>query len=433
MLKEIRINNFRNLLNVKINPSLITVLIGTNDSGKSGILHSLLVLKQSFHQDFRPYDFSYVGNLINLGSFLEVVHLHNSTNQVEIGITASFDSKITNGPVNKTLGEFSYTGFASSNKKSFSMDLSLGNLKGKVSSMDDGFKSEVTFDNDVVSFSALNQGDLGFNGQFSDDNLRPYNKFIGTDFVREYLEGSIFFVPVPRGIGEFKTELLKIKAPELMTSGGTAEITKNLLSTISYNVTLVDRISKFTEKLFGKKIRYQVIPSDLGDLRLGIGEDTDQTAGTVDFYNSSMRAYASNSGFGLNQIIFLFAQILDCPEDSTILIEEPEISLHPLAQRELMSILIEIAKTENKQLVFSTHSEHIVFALYDALDDGTLSDNELSIYSFRKGKDSAEISKVESIEGSLVEFLGKDPKLIKRYIEVLGKTSQYLESGTFSG
>ena len=212
MLKEIRINNFRNLLDVKINPSLITLLIGTNDSGKSGILHSLLVLKQSFHQDFRPINFSYVGNLINLGSFLEVVYLHNSTNQVEIGITASFDSKITNGPVNKSIGEFSYTGLASIDNNSFSMDLSLGNLQSKVSSMD-GFKTEVTLDDVEVSFSSLNQGDLGFNGQFKDEPLRPYNKFLGTDFLREYLVAIIIFrstLEIPEN--PFASDLLYLNA-----------------------------------------------------------------------------------------------------------------------------------------------------------------------------------------------------------------------------
>ena len=56
----------------------------------------------------------------------------------------------------------------------------------------------------------------------------------------------------------------------------------------------------------------------------------------------------------------------------TVLVEEPEIHLHPKAQAELAEVLAETAKAEDKQIIMTTHSEHLA---------GTPAD-----YWWRKGK-----------------------------------------------
>ena len=41
------------------------------------------------------------------------------------------------------------------------------------------------------------------------------------------------------------------------------------------------------------------------------------------------------------------------------MIEEPEVHLHPKAQADLASVLVEEAKADNKQVIMTTHSEHV--------------------------------------------------------------------------
>lgn len=439
MLKKISINNFRNLKNITIEPALITLLIGANDSGKSGIFHSLLVLKQTLQYNYTPYDFTYVGDLINLGSRDEVVYDHNPDNEIEIAITNTFDAGTPSGEVTSSEGEFTYNAISRKNNGgAHEMKLSIDGLKceigtyGGSSGIPDLFK--ITLNDNEIKFLVSNRTGMGFDGYFNDSTLHKYNEFFSSRHVANFLVNNLFFVPVPRGIGEFKTVLLESKSRELVTSRGISELTKNLLSSISYDVGLVDRISVFMERLFGKKMRPSLIPINLGTLYLaGFGGQVDPSRyGTVDFYDLKMRSYASNTGFGLNQILFLFAQVLDCPKGSTIMIEEPEISLHPLAQKELTEILIEIAKSQNKQFIISTHSEHVAFALFGAKDMGKLKDEELSVYRFSQKSDSndAQVARIDSLEGSLVGFLGNDPSLILRYVEAFGKVRQWLETGT---
>ena len=47
MITNITLENFKCFRNVSINPKLLTVLIGPNGTGKSGVLQALTLLRQS--------------------------------------------------------------------------------------------------------------------------------------------------------------------------------------------------------------------------------------------------------------------------------------------------------------------------------------------------------------------------------------------------
>ena len=47
-------------------------------------------------------------------------------------------------------------------------------------------------------------------------------------------------------------------------------------------------------------------------------------------------------------------------KDSIILIDEPESSLHPTWQARIVQVYAKIAKENNNQIIFATHSPHIV-------------------------------------------------------------------------
>ena len=66
-----------------------------------------------------------------------------------------------------------------------------------------------------------------------------------------------------------------------------------------------------------------------------------------------------SEGFGANSLIMLLLQLVSADKGATVMIEEPEIHLHPKAQAELASVLAEVALEEDKQVIMTTHSEHI--------------------------------------------------------------------------
>ena len=68
----------------------------------------------------------------------------------------------------------------------------------------------------------------------------------------------------------------------------------------------------------------------------------------------------SIEGFGTNALIQLLHQLIIADRDATSSLRNPEIHLHPKAQADLAEVMAETAKDEGKQIIMTTHSEHLV-------------------------------------------------------------------------
>ena len=71
---------------------------------------------------------------------------------------------------------------------------------------------------------------------------------------------------------------------------------------------------------------------------------------------------------------------------ATLLMEEPEIHLHPKAQAELASVIVEEAKASNKQVIMTTHSEHIAGRLLTLVAEGKISPGRGGHLLLREGR-----------------------------------------------
>jgi predicted ATPase len=105
------------------------------------------------------------------------------------------------------------------------------------------------------------------------------------------------------------------------------------------------------------------------------------------------------------------------------MIEEPEIHLHPKAQAELASVLAEVALEEDKQVIMTTHSEHITGRLLTLVAEGTLTPDDVAIYAFEKdeaGECSAKslgITDDGRIQGSIADFFEANLEEMNRFVK----------------
>ncbi len=72
MLKLMRLGNFRAFDEVSVEFAPLTVLLGANSTGKSSILHALILLKQSLRGGDYRVPLTFGGPLINLGRLKDV-------------------------------------------------------------------------------------------------------------------------------------------------------------------------------------------------------------------------------------------------------------------------------------------------------------------------------------------------------------------------
>jgi Uncharacterized conserved protein len=70
MLKKIKLENFKSFgENQEVELAPLTLLYGPNSSGKSSIIQSLLLIKQSMENRNQHASPTFCGNLVDLGSF----------------------------------------------------------------------------------------------------------------------------------------------------------------------------------------------------------------------------------------------------------------------------------------------------------------------------------------------------------------------------
>ena len=106
---------------------------------------------------------------------------------------------------------------------------------------------------------------------------------------------------------------------------------------------------------------------------------------------------AETEGDGASVLVPLLRQLIMSESGATILIEEPEIHLHPKAQAELAEVLAETAKAEDKQIIMTTHSEYITQRLLTLVSEKRISQHELVFYTFEKDSKGESLSSVNEV------------------------------------
>ena len=72
MLKSISLENYKCFQHAKLDISPLTILCGINSSGKSSIINSLLMLKQSYENNIMGNNMSLNGEYIKCGAFEDI-------------------------------------------------------------------------------------------------------------------------------------------------------------------------------------------------------------------------------------------------------------------------------------------------------------------------------------------------------------------------
>jgi predicted ATPase len=130
-------------------------------------------------------------------------------------------------------------------------------------------------------------------------------------------------------------------------------------------------------------------------------------------------------GFGTNALVLLFMQLASAIRGATVLIEEPEIHLHPKAQAELASVLVEEVQAEDKQIIMTTHSEHILNHLLTLVAERKLTPDDVAIYAFEKDeKGECTANRIQvfedgRVEGGIKDFFETDLDELNRFVEAM--------------
>lgn len=422
MIGEIVIRNFKSLRNVDLRLKRISVFIGPNGSGKSSVAQALLVLKQSLGAE-RNVQLN--GRYVSLGDFKEVLYSDAQQSRIMLGLGglfdgAGFDYNILFDEVGLVDHEIEIRNDYRIRGK-WSRE-STGEQKPNPAQVTDRSDTTVKVDLECTRNICEPIKISGGSSGTGEDSRRTYNSLwssVGSSLlsVRRMIE-RVFLVPGIRGIDEFRVELLERASADFATAEGASKQASHLASIAGFKPEILDRVSKWLRVLGEKEstVRHKLIEQSGPEQKLGVALEVVRPHATTNIMNE---------GLGLNQLVFPLVVLAQSPPDSLVAIEEPEIHLHPRFQSRLVDLLADISATEKKQLLLTTHSEHILFRLLTKIAKGELSKDDLAVYYFDRENLATKTIELQvtdggRIKGSMLGFFEEELEQFREYIEAPG-------------
>ncbi len=429
MLSGIIIDHFKGILKSEIDLKVITILIGPNGSGKSSIGQALLILNQSL--DFfssrgllRNKNIKSSGRFLDLGNLDNLYYQKNEKNPIIISLKNKYEDlesiinfEIKNSKIN--LANITFKGLGSYNFLDSNNDL-VNDITIKR-----GTRKSLSNENFSFSFSLrdslqpINIG-LSFKASKKTSNveiqaneiIEELNKLVNL----ENILNKVFYVPALRGTDKPSHSLVDDSITHLSPPNlNYDKRNDSWLSKLLYEDELFNLVSAWCEELFKTKLKLDIKPGKklLLSRSLSLSDSVEE-----------IKVSLINEGFGLNQVAFLLSQLAIAPNGSLVIIEEPEIHLHPKAQSKLMEILINHALETDKKLLITTHSEHIIYYALTKIGLKEMNQDNLSLYYFQKENDFCSSSKIKfdkngQLEEGLPGFFDANLERFQRYQKIL--------------
>ncbi len=378
MITSLSLQNFKGWRKAKLPLGQITVLFGTNSSGKTSILQSLLLLKQTVesYDLSRPLHFGeQEKDLIELGSFEEIVYGHNLKNEIGIALEwiphkpeevapgrkaekitykgqfASIDDQVV-----MTLLRFSADGISIDIRRERSRTYSAGIMGSKQKDRQLIQAPESCYG---IPHKATNYFKelfpLEFSHQF--ENLMKSIRYLGP--LRQP-PGRVYTWSGSRpdsvGLkGEYAVQamLAALKEKPTVTRRGIKQP----------RVKLHEEAKRWMDRL-GVANNIELRPLDKAGGRLF--EPKLRIKGAA--YDASL----ADVGVGVSQVLPVIVQLYFAPPQSILLFEQPEIHLHPSVQAALADLFIEAADALGHQVIIESHSEHFLVRMQRRIAEGNI-------------------------------------------------------------
>lgn len=401
LLRHITIGNIRSISHSEIPLKKMNIFIGKNSSGKSSILSALLALRAlTIRRNFLPAPFNDFVWLQRRGTdepmFLQLTGSdimmliepepesphYNVRPELKIRIlpSATFHSEfyIVGVPENKEVREIAVSGFIDDMRDDVTQ-------LGLIDQLEDPLKSQFThqlFDVRHQGYSAcINQnnqivtelaGNVGFLRFSYPSIIRDFTEIEQTFFTQRAMFSTYFsemvYISVIRGFLESDYPLQDAILKSLTGDTVSSEEILNIQAYKDHrDPDATKKMSEWADKFGIEEFEVMIQPKRKVVGRGRIRTEDGWEPLSVCFY-----------GFGSNQFMTVVAKCVFAPEGAPILIEEPEIHLHPEMQALATDFLIETMQ-EGHQLFITTHSEHMIGRIQRRIAEGRISVDDVAI------------------------------------------------------
>lgn len=391
-IDDVCISNWRSIKDININFQDLMIFIGQNNHGKSNILSALLF----FFGEIKQQDLDFNSGTQEL--FVDITFKDLDENdKVTFRKYLTSDNKIR---VRKTAyigGNFEYHGYIQNPVDEFLQEVNASGYTKRELAQSLAFypflpSSGRLTKQDIIDaqqkYIDVNKSDLTFIFQPEETN------FLGLKSVAKGIFGDVYFIPAVKdasddfsskessAFGKMYSKMIEVMSLENPDWKNTKDKLASLFGALNKidgngatNVNRPIELEKFEKSLsaelksWGAEIDVEVTPPDIDDVF---------RANTQVWVNDGVRTDIKRKGHGLQRamtyaLIKVISGNLKSERDQRereessrvssastyFILEEPELYLHPQAQRALLDSLVDLSES-NSQVMLSTHASAFI-------------------------------------------------------------------------
>ena len=402
MLKHLAFTNFKSWPKLDLPCGQITGLFGTNSSGKTSILQFLLLLKQTKEATDRALSLELNGPYVELGTIKDAIHKHDEALGIEFEVTFARAEPLSlaNPSASKSaapLAEGSAFTLAASlvvEKRAPQTRKLAYRLGSHEFSTTQSKRADRGFD-----LNARDEEGGGF--KFNRTTGRPWplpgpiKGYAFPDQARTYFQNAGFLSDLEAAyeqavdrifylgpLREFpKRDYLWARSrPSDVGQQGEKAIDAILAATeanVQLNLRPKTRLLPFQPMVAHWLKQLGLIQSFKVE---EIAPGSNRWQAKVVTRPGGSEVLLTDVGFGVSQVLPVITLLLFVPEGSTVILEQPEIHLHPLAQAGLADVIIHAATHRRVQVILESHSEHLLLRLQRRIAEETVSANDVRLF-----------------------------------------------------
>ena len=430
MLNRLKIENFKAWREVDLAFGKVTGLFGTNSAGKSSLLQFLLLLKQTRNATDRRLvlDFGGPGDMVDLGTFDDAVHQHDKKQAMDWLLEWTLSNMLTIENPWETSSDPLFKDDRLQVR--CAVELRSRNLQPR----------ELAYRFNGVEFrlrpkarpkarpkGAFELSTDASNFEFVRKQGRawplshPVKSYLFPSQAKNYFQNTDF-------LGDFEFEYENLmdsihylgplrehprrnyhwagSSPEDVGQRGERTFDAILAATRDKEMRRLKPPARGVRKIpFQKIIAHWLNDLELiTDFRLEeIAQGTNLYRAMVRTSPASVQTALTDVGVGVSQVLPALVLLYYVPEGSTVLMEQPEIHLHPAVQSNLADVMLNVAAVRNVQIVIESHSEHLMRRLQRRVAEGDASSEDVKLYFVSSEGSQAHLSDLRLNEWGEIE------------------------------
>ncbi|MDA8226840.1 MAG: DUF3696 domain-containing protein [Desulfitobacterium hafniense] len=405
MLKKISAYNYKSWKELKdLTLGKVTLLFGENSSGKTSIIQLLLLLKQTVDSFDRaqPLNLGTRESLVELGLYEDMIYAHDKLLPLKLELAWETLPK-ENYPKDTAQIELEFN-YISDSIRVKRTKLCLGQICAELRRT--GQKGAYQLFRNGESVVELGQtkdlAPIKCYG-FPSPATQMYPELSDLSLAVEDFASRIYYLG-PLRVRPQREYLWSGSAPEGVGRSGETAIQAILAN-------IVERAA--SKKAVKEKISDLVLSAEtwLKKMQLATSFEVQQIRGTRQYKavltvpDLNYEANVADVGIGVSQVLPVVILAHFAPPGSIIILEQPELHLHPSVQAILAELFFEVSAQRNIQFIVETHSEYLLTRLQRRLAErqsGELTEKDVKLYVCKKAEKQSVIDSLKLDENGRI-------------------------------